>query len=296
MDRIMSAKVFTAIVEHGSMAGAANVLDMSRSMVTRYLKEMEQWADARLLHRSTRRLSLTPAGEQVLAQCHQLLKIAEALERVGDSNLKEPQGLLRVSASQFLAEEVLAELSHRFIQRYPKISLDIHVSNQAANLVEERLDLAIRISHNLEPNLIARSLGQCHSTLCATPQYLARAGKLETLDDLTHHNCLAYSYFGNSLWQFHHQGEPKMVPISGSFSANESNVLRRATLNHSGISMLPRHCVAKLIQQGQLVEVLAQYVCLPMGIHGVYRSREHMPPALRAFIDFLVTEFKTIDL
>lgn len=296
MDRITSAKVFMSIVEQGSMTSAATALNMSRSMVTRYLKEMEDWAGARLFHRSTRSITLTSAGEKILAQCQQVLAIADNIENIAVSKDKEITGVLRVSASQFLAEEVLALMVQKFLVLYPKVVLDLHVSNQTINLIEDRIDLAIRISNDLDPNLIARKLGQCHSKLCATPEYIKRNPPIKTLEDLGKHNCLTYSYFGNAHWKLLVNDQVESVPVHGNFYANESSVLLQAVLVNAGVAMLPLSSVNKHLEKGELVEILPKYECAALDIHGVYRSREHMPVLLRKFIDFLVDEFKQISI
>lgn len=166
MDRLEAAKVFVTIVERGSMISAANALDMSRSMVTRYLSEMEEWSGARLLHRSTRSLSLTPAGEQVLDYCHRLLELANEVPAVSHAAVAIPRGLLRISCSQFLAHQILAPVVQQYLASYPQAGVNFHVSSQTVDLVAERIDLAIRITNELDPNLIARRLGSV-SLWCA---------------------------------------------------------------------------------------------------------------------------------
>lgn len=294
MDRIRAAEVFVAIVERHSMAAAAEALDMSRAMVSRYLAEMEEWAAARLLHRSTRRLSLTPAGELALARCRQLLELAAELpagEGAGGAD-EEPHGLLRVSSSQSLAQAWLAPAIAGFLQRHPRTVVDLHIDNRAVNLVAERIDLAVRISNELDPNLIARPLGRCESVLCASPAYLARHGEPQGLQDLGRHNCLTYSYWGKSLWQFERQGQPESVAVGGNLSANESVVLLEAALAGCGISLQPRFSVEAPLAQGRLKALLPD--CRPqvLGIHGVYASRRHMPLALRALLDWLAAAFE----
>ena len=294
MDRIKAAEVFVAIAERHSMAAAAEALDMSRAMVTRYLAEMEDWAAARLLHRSTRRLSLTPAGELALARCRQLLALAGEVALGGAAGAAddEPHGLLRISTSQSLAQACLVPAVASFLQRYPRTQIDLHIDNRAVNLVAERIDLAVRISNELDPNLIARRLGQCASVVCAAPAYLERCGRPQQLQDLTRHNCLTYSYYGKSLWQFEVQGQPQSVAVGGNLSANESVVLLQATLEGSGISLQPLFSARPYLESGRLRALLPE--CRPqlLGIHGVYGSRRHMPLALRALLDWLATCFE----
>ncbi len=292
MDRIASANVFVTIAERGSLAGAAEALDMSRAMVTRYLAEMEQWAGARLLHRTTRRLGLTAAGEVTLARCRELLALAGAIPAAGDAGVGEPSGLLRVACAQFLAQTALADALANFLRRYPQVTLDLQVDNRAVNLVEQRIDLAIRITNALEPNQIARKLGECRSMLAAAPSYLAEHGVPAEPQDLARHNCLAYSYFGKSVWSLARDGEPPQeVPVGGSLSSNESMALLAAAGQGAGIAMQPRFVVQPLVAGGALVQVLPEWQPQALGIHAIYTSRQHMPPALRALLDYLADWF-----
>jgi DNA-binding transcriptional LysR family regulator len=292
MDRIASAHVFVTIAERGSLAGAAEALDMSRAMVTRYLSEMEEWAGARLLHRTTRRLGLTAAGEVTLARCRELLALAGAIPAAGDAGGDAPRGLLRVACAQFLAQTALAEALAGFLHRYPQVTVDLQVDNRAVNLVEQRIDLAIRITNALEPNQIARKLGECRSMLAASPAYLARHGAPALPQELARHNCLAYSYFGRSVWSLARPGEPPVdVAVGGNLSSNESMALLAAAGQGAGIAMQPRFVVMPEVAAGRLVEVLQDWQAQALGIHAIYTSRQHMPPALRALLDYLAGWF-----
>jgi DNA-binding transcriptional LysR family regulator len=297
MDRITAARVFVTIAERGSMIAAADALDMSRAMVTRYLAEMEEWAGARLLHRSTRRLSLTDAGDVTLGRCRQMLELAGGMMVGAGEAADTPQGLLRITGSQSLAQTELARAVCAYLQRYPRTSVDLQINNRAVNLIEERIDLALRITNALEPNLIARQLGRCDSVVCAAPSYLARHGAPQRAEDLASHNCLTYTYFGKSLWQFTRRGDggrpgqPVSVPVSGNLSANDDLILLKAAEEGAGIALQPLYSVAPLLDDGRMVALLPDYAPQQMGIYGVYTSRQHMSPALRAMLDFLVDWF-----
>jgi DNA-binding transcriptional LysR family regulator len=291
MDRITAARVFVVIAEKGSMTGAADALDMSRAMVTRYLAQMEQWTEARLFHRSTRRLSLTDAGEASLARCRALLELAGGMAAGDAVRAGAPRGLLRISCSPSLGHAALAQAVAQFLLLFPETRIDMQMSSQAVNLVEERIDLAIRITNSLEPNLIARRLADCASVVCATPSYLAGHGTPTRLEELSEHNCLAYSYFGKNLWHFTRAGETVAIPVSGNLSANDSLVLLSATRASAGIAMQPRYSAAPVIAAGELIELLPHFTPQAMGIYGIYASRQHMPAVLRAMLDFLVTWF-----
>jgi DNA-binding transcriptional LysR family regulator len=288
MDRLTATRVFVEVVERGSQTAAADALEMSRAMVSRYLGELEAWVGARLLHRTTRKLSLTGAGEQLLGQCREMLAMAEAMQSVSRTDEAAPRGTLRIACSQSLAQAWLVHALDDFTRLYPQVSIDLLVGSQAVNLVEARIDLALRITNQLDPNLIARQLAVCRSVVCATPAYLARHGTPQRPEELAQHNCLSYAYFGRSIWEFSRAGEPHAVAVSGNLSANESMVLLEAVLADIGISLQPRYSVGAHLRSGALVQLLPDYEPQQLGIHALYGTRRQMPPALRVLLDFLI--------
>lgn len=288
MDRLTATRVFVEVVERGSQTAAADALEMSRAMVSRYLGELETWVGARLLHRTTRKLSLTGAGEQLLGQCREMLAMADAMQSVSRTDEAAPRGTLRIACSQSLAQAWLVHALDDFTRLYPQVSIDLLVGSQAVNLVEARIDLALRITNQLDPNLIARQLAVCRSVVCATPAYLARHGTPQRPEELAQHNCLSYAYFGRSIWEFTRTGEPHAVAVSGNLSANESMVLLEAVLADIGISLQPRYSVGAHLRSGTLVQLLPDYEPQQLGIHALYGTRRQMPPALRVLLDFLI--------
>ncbi len=293
MDRIIAAQVFITIIEQGSMIAAADKLDMSRAMVTRYLAEMESWAGVRLLNRTTRRLSLTSAGEDIYQQAVKLTALAQSMPVEQDKRSETLTGLVRISCAQSLAQAVLSVALSEFLQRYPNMTVDLSISNKAVNLVEERIDLAIRITNNLEPHLIAKSLSTCHSVICASPDYLNNKKIPVKPDDLMLMDCLTYNFFGRSIWLFEKEGIKYSVPVGGRLSANESMFLAEAAINGAGVSMQPYCSVAHYLESGQLIQLLPDYQPQPLGIYGVYTSRQNMPTTLRVLLDYLVEWFAT---
>ncbi|RZI72763.1 MAG: LysR family transcriptional regulator [Variovorax sp.] len=296
MDRLTAAEVFATIAARGSLTGAADALEMSRPMVSRYLAEMENWAGARLLHRTTRRVSLTPAGEATLVRCRRMLDVAGDMAVAAASGDDAPAGLLRIACSQSLAEVVLAAAVADYLQRHRKVAIDLQIGARAVNLVEDRIDLAIRITNDIDPNLIARPFAQCASVVCASPGWVAAHGAPRTVEDLAAHNCLTYSYFGKSLWEFERKTtggrrERIAVPVSGNLSANETQVLLAAAVEGAGVTLQPLYAAAPLIAQGRLVPLLPDCVPQALGVHGIYASRRQMSAALRTFIDFLAGWF-----
>ena len=194
MDRMTAMQVFVEVADRGSLTAAAEALDMSRAMVTRYLGELETWLGARLLHRTTRRLSLTPAGDAALTRCRTLLELGEDLRAASADDHAAPHGRLRITCSTSFGVSQMAAAVADYVARYPGTGVDMLLIDRAVNLVEERIDLAIRITSALDPGLIARQLSVCRPVLCATPAYLQDRGMPRDPDDPTRRDVLAFAY------------------------------------------------------------------------------------------------------
>lgn len=289
MDRVTAALVFNRICELGSLSAAARALNISRPMVSRYLDEMEKWAGARLLHRSSRRLTITPAGEKVLEKTRALSRLAEEIAGPGASS--EPHGTLRVACAHSTATHILGPMIPAFLARYPAVRLELEINNQPVSLVGERIDVAIRITDDPEPGAIARRLGSCPSVVCASPAYVQQHGHPQTPEALSQHNCLHYSRFAGQRWQFRDRhGEAVSAVVSGNFSAGISSVLCDAAVASCGIAMVPEMEARTALDQGLLQSLLPDYTAKTLGIYGLYMSRERQPAALRAFLDAVVQQ------
>lgn len=292
MDRIMAAMTYNRICELGSLSAAARSLGISRPMVSRYLDEMEKWAGARLIHRSTRRLTLTPAGEKILEKTRQLASLSQDIE--GDATRLTPSGTLRIACAHFTATHLLGPVIPAFLARYPALRIEVDINNQPVSLVGERIDLAIRITNSPEPGVVARALGECRSVLCASPGYLARAGQPETLDDLAQHNCLHYSRFSGQSWMFRDPEKGTVaVAVNGNFSAGVSSLLCDMAMADVGLALVPEIEARMGLQSGQLVSVLPQLEPQPLGIYGLYQSRDHQHAALSLFLDAIKQHLAT---
>lgn len=287
MDRVIAAQVYNRICELGSLSAAARALGISRPMVSRYLEQMEKWAGTRLIHRSTRKLTLTSAGEQVLQKTRNLSRLSQEIE--DQSSKDTPTGTLRVACAHFTAMQIVAPVLPAFLARYPALRVEMDVNNHPVSLVGERIDVAIRITDNPEPGMIARRLGECRSVLCASPGYLDINGTPQTLEALAQHNCLHYSFFAGQSWNFLTTGgEMVSVAVSGNLSASISALLLEAAINHCGIAMLPESEAQSAIDSGLLVCVLPALTPKPLAIYGIYQSRDFQPAAQRVFLDELV--------
>lgn len=284
MDRIMAAITYNRICELGSLSAAARSLGISRPMVSRYLDEMEKWAGSRLIHRSTRRLTLTPAGEKTLEKTRQLALLSQGIE--GEATGVTPSGTLRIACAHFTATHLLNPIIPEFLSRYPALRIEVDINNHPVSLVGERIDLAIRITNVPEPGTIARHLGTCRSVLCASPGYLARAGVPTTLDELAQHNCLHYSRFSGQSWTFRDGAKGEVsVAVNGNFSAGISSLLCEMAAADVGLAMVPDIEARAGLESGRLVRVLPELEPQPLGIYGLYQSREHQHAALGLFLD-----------
>lgn len=291
MDRLTALQVFAEVAQSGSFTAAADKLDLSRAKVTRYVAELEGWLGARLLQRSTRRLTLTEAGEAALLRCAQIEEVLDDLKGSAGDRDAIPRGLIRVTSSTSFAQQHLAAALTDYRKLYPQVQVDLLVGDRTFNLIEDKIDLAIRTTNNPDPGLVARRIADCHSVCCASPDYLARHGVPQTPTDLVAHTCLTYSYFGKSHWRLRHAAEEVSVPVGGSFSANEVGVLQAAAEAGAGIVMLPTYLAMAAMARGQLQAVLPDWQPEGLGLYGLYVSRRHMPATLRTLLDFLAARF-----
>ncbi|WP_282347277.1 LysR family transcriptional regulator [Pseudomonas sp. PS01301] len=291
MDKLLAMEAFVTVVDCGSQTAAADKLGLSRPVISRFLAELEDWTGARLMHRTTRRLTLTAVGAQMLPLCRRMLDLAEDMQAIATHPEDEPEGLLRITASTSFGQAQLTGAVTEFVARYPKVRIDMQLLDRTVNLVDERVDLAIRITNELDPNLIARRLTTCRSVICAAPSYLKTHVEPKTIEDLSLHNCLTHSYHGSSLWHFTRDGEPSSVAVNGNVSTNDSVTTLQAALCGSGVALLPTYLAAPLVRKGELVALLPDYQPMTLSIHAVYASRRHVSAVLRAMLDFLVGRF-----
>jgi DNA-binding transcriptional LysR family regulator len=291
MDRLTATKVFVTVVEHGSLTQASERLDMSTAMVSRYLAAMEEWVGARLLHRTTRRISLTEAGQSALDSCRQLLELAEDVTHQAGASGRAPSGKLRITSSASFAEAQLAPALVEFQRMHPQVSISLLAADRTVDLAAERIDLAVRITNSLEPTLIARRLATCRSVLCATRRYLDEHGEPKTAQQLQSHRCLTHSIVSAAQFRFVRGGKTVEVPLEECFSTNDTAVLRRAVLDGGGIGILPTYFVGEQLKQGQLVRVLPALEPEPLGVHAIFLSRQHQPLAVRLLVQFLADRF-----
>jgi DNA-binding transcriptional LysR family regulator len=289
MDIVAGMKVFVAVVDADSFAAAARRLDMSRAMVSKYVLGLEDHLGTRLLNRTTRRLSLTESGSVFYERSLEIIADVTEAEQVAGHMAAEPVGVLRVTMPLTYGLHRLGPMVAEYSNRYPKVKLDLSLSDRKVDLIEEGLDLAIRIGKPPETGLIARKLGVEHSIIVGAPAYFTRNGIPETASDLLNHVCLGYSLASaGDEWRLY--GDEGLVTMrsTGPIKADNGDMLRLAALNGSGLIFQPRFIVDEDVRAGRLLRVLANYASEELGIYAVYPSRKHLSAKVRTFVDFLV--------
>lgn len=295
MDRILAINVFLTIAETGSFTATAERLDLSKPMVSRAVALLEDWFKARLLQRTTRKVSLTEAGEQALEYCRRITELTNNIEQDFLARSGELSGTLRIAANPSFGGSHLLRALQNFMDMHPKLHIQLLLSDQKADLVESRIDLALRFTHHVEPGLVARPLNHIHSLLVATPDYLARHGTPATPHDLAHHRYLAHANVNQKTWRFFRDDEETALELSSPFSVNDSNALLNCVLSGGGIAMLPKYMINEHLAQGRLKTVLTDWTLPVYTLYALYLSRHRLPLAVRSLLDYLAEQFEGED-
>ena len=283
---------FLAVVRAGSFVGAADATGLSKAAVSRHVAELEARLGVRLLHRTTRRLSLTDDGQRFHARAAELVAGLEELEAETASTGGEAIGRLRINAPLTFGNLHLAPLWPRFLAANPKVALDIALNDRVVDLVEEGFDVAIRIAHQLDPQLVSRRLASSRMVLCASSAYLAARGTPVHPHELAMHAVFAYSYWSTGDdWTFDGPDGAVTVRVEPRIHTNSGDTCREAALQGAGIILQPDFLVGPDLQAARLVEVMPDYRALGLGVYAVYASRKHLPMKTRRLIDFLAGEF-----
>jgi len=294
MDRFEEMRVFVTVADAGSFVQAARALARSKAAVSRHVANLEARLGVRLLHRTTRKLSLTSEGEVFLARCRELLGELEESEAEITSRSGQAVGRLRVNAPVTFGIRHLADLWGTFQQRHPQVTLDVTLSDRLADVVEEGYDVAIRVARLPDSTLISRRLSTTRLVLCASPAYLRRAGTPTQPSELAGHAVWAYSYFApGDEWPFEGPDGPVTAHIRPTLRTNSGDTCLAGALQGRCIVLQPSFLVGEDLAAGRLLEILPEYRSLALGVHALYPSRRHVAPRIRLLIDFLVEAFAT---
>lgn len=297
MDLIDGMRAFSQVVAAGSFTAAAERLNISKKLVSKYVAELEARLGTRLLNRTTRSLSLTEAGALYYTRCQQLLEDLEELEASVQDQVASPKGRLHVSAPTTFGEAYIVPQIGRFRERYPDVSIDLRLNDRFVDLVDEGFDVAIRIGSLADSALVARKLAPAPILVCASPDYLDRNGHPEHPNDLKHHQSIIdTNYHGGANWSFQVKDRKITIPVSGGIAVNSARSARDIALGGCGIALCPAYIVGEDIRNGRLVPLLSEFTTSDLAIYAVYNTNRNLTPKVRAFIDFLSETFRQPDL
>ena len=280
-------QIFVRVAEMGSFAAVAQQMGVARSVVTRQIAGLEAHLGVKLMARSTRRLSLTSAGTAYLEKCRVILNLVETAETDVAEERLTPRGNIRISLPLSFGLKRVAPLLLDFAARYPEVSLDMDYSDRRMNLIEEGIDLSIRITRQLAGGDVARKIGVSHMKVVASPDYLARHGRPLEPGDLAHHEYLGYTLAGTSALQFIVDGQPLAVPVRSRITASNGEVLIEAATRGMGITSHPDFIVDDYIASGRVEQILGQFPMPELGIYALLPSNRHVPYRVRVLMDFL---------
>lgn len=293
VDRLEAMEAFVRVAESRSFSQAARHLGVSKSVISRHVSALEADLGARLLHRTTRSLTLTEVGQAYFDRCLRILAdIAEA--NLSVMNLQaDPRGKLRVNVPMSFGVHHLAPLVPVFLERYPEVEIEMALNDRFVSLVEEGVDVAVRIGKLEDSSLIARLLAPARRVVCASPAYLAKRGTPQSPDDLAYHCCLTYSNLSTSdEWNLRTaEGQRWPVSVRGRLRVNNGDMLCAAAVNGVGLIMIPTFLAGPYLRDGRLVSVLEEFVPQDIGVYAVYPHGRHLSPKVRAFVDFLAERF-----
>jgi len=286
-------RAFVAVVDAGSFVRAAERLGISNTAVSRLVGDLETRLGTRLLHRTTRRLSLTPEGEVFHDRCAQVLEAVAEAETELTVHSGEAIGQLRINVPVTFGLMHLAPLWPAFMTLHPKVVLDVTLSDRLVDLVDEGYDLAVRIARLQASSLVSRQLTSTRMILCASPEYLRRHGAPEHPSELANHAVISYTLLAmGEQWEFDGPERPVSVKVAPRMRTNSGDTCCAAAVQHLGIVLQPSFLVGGHLASGALVELLPQYRSIQLGICAVYPTRTHLAPKVRALIDFLVDAFR----
>jgi DNA-binding transcriptional LysR family regulator len=289
MDRLTSLTAFVRVVDSGGFSAAGRRLEMSTTMVSNHVRALEERLGARLLNRTTRKVSLTEVGRVYYDRATQILADIEQADDIAGALQSTPRGTLRIYTGTHIVPFV-APVVDEFLRSYPEVKVDLSMGERIIDIIDEGFDVAIRLAPSPDSSLIVRSLATWRHVLCCSPSYLEMNGRLQHLSELTEHNCVRHVLypFGDE-WHFvDRKGLAATVRVSGNLITNSGEMLRRATLDGTGVSLMAGFMIQDDLEEGRLVRLLPEYRPVELTMNAVYPHRHHLSAKVRTFIDMLV--------
>lgn len=292
MDKLTNMRAFTKVVAHGSFTEAAREMGLSRSAVSKYVIDLEAELGVQLLSRTTQSVSSTDAGQRYYERCLAIIAEIEDAELDLSDCHASPRGILRVNAPMSFGTLHLGRAIGDFMVQYPDLQVQLILSDQQLDMVQEGFDVTVRITDAPPFNLIGRKIVAAPRMLCASPHYLEQAGVPAHPDDLLRHKCLHYGYLASGAqWKLKGEDGEHGISVPWRLCSNNGEILRDAALAHQGIALLPAFIIREQLREARLLPVLADYKSPEMSIYALYAPTRHVPIKLRVFIDFLVARF-----
>ena len=289
MDRLTSLTAFVRVVDAGGFSAAGRKLNMSTTMVSNHVQALEERLGARLLNRTTRKVSLTEVGKAYYERCTQILADIEQADDIAGALQSTPRGTLRIYTNTHIVQ-FLAPVVAEFLASYPDVKVDLAIGERNVDLIDENFDLAVRMLPPPDSSLIVRSLATWRHVLCCSHGYIEKHGKPEQLADLAERNCMRHaSYPFGDEWRFvDRKGVAASVRVSGNLVSNSGETLQRAALAGIGIWLAAGFLVRDHLESGELVRLLPEYRPVEFSMNAIYPHRHHLSAKVRTFIDLLV--------
>jgi DNA-binding transcriptional LysR family regulator len=289
MEDLERIALFARVVEEKSFSAAARRLNLSKSLVSKHITQLEKSIGSRLLNRTTRALSLTEAGAVLYDHASRILEELEEAKLAVSRLQSAPRGILRISAPVAFGRLHVASALPQFLVAHPELKIDMVTTDRFVDLAEEGYDVVVRIAGEPPLNVVARRLAPVNRRICATPEYFVRHGVPQSPHDLENHNCLTYTYFNpQDPWRLRGPHGDISVRASGDLRVNDDDALAEAVLGGLGIALLPTFIIGEDLQAGRLQAVLSDYVPLERHIFAIYLPNRHLSAKVRAFIDFFL--------
>lgn len=293
MDTIDGMKTVVAVVETGSFTAAGDRLSMSKALVSKYIGAVEDTLGVRLFNRSTRRLAITEAGKSYYDKVLPLLEeYGELVDNMAGEQSK-PRGLLRISAPVTFGESFLGPILAELTATYPDLNVDLQLTDRKIDMLQEGIDVVVRIGGVDDSNLIARKINSYPLVLCASPAYIEKQGCLKSANDLRAHGCIVDSNFRvGSHWPMTNtKGEMEVIEVNSKISVNSPRAVKEIAVNHGGIGLITKILVEKELNSGELIVLLPEYKMMEFGLFAIYPHRRYVSKKVRAFVDFLYEKF-----
>ncbi len=280
--------VFVAVVESGSFSSAASRLGMTKSAVSKRISVLEDSLGVRLFNRTTRKLTLTEAGERFSDYARNAVLIAQDGFAEISTFRGKPKGTLKINAPMTFSRLHLVPYIKEFLEMYPELEVVLSMDDKVVDLTEGAFDVGIRIGELKDSSLVAKKLVDCKSVVCAAPKYVEQFGRPSSPEELTNHNCIYYSLFQAGVeWTFFKNGRKAKVQPRGNFIVNNSDAIAEVLLQGLGICQMPTFIVSKYLSNGALVTILDDYSLPSHAIYAVYPERKHLPEKVSVFINFM---------